>query len=90
MNAQTIASIFGMPPREQQEPRQAFERIMTAGMSPATVERFVPKRIDETPEQTPSATSLANVISSEYGIEPAHAIRWLAERADEFKQLNEG
>jgi hypothetical protein len=73
-----------MPPREH------FEQIMTAGMSPETVERFVPKRIDETPEQAPSATSLASVIAFEYGIEHAHAIRWLAERADEFKQLNEG
>ena len=90
MNERIVASIFGMPPSVQQETKKAFEKIMTAGMSPETVERFMPKRINETPEQTPSATSLANVIASEYGIEHAHAIRWLAERADEFKQLNEG
>jgi hypothetical protein len=31
---------------------------------------------------------LINVIATEYGIEPAIAISWLAQRADEFKHLN--
>ena len=48
----------------------------------------MPKR-NSTPEQAPSATSLANVIAFEYGIEPAHAICWLANRADEFKTVAE-
>ena len=47
------------------------------------------KAIDQTPEQAPSATSMANAVAFEYGVEPATAIRWLAERADEFKTLHE-
>jgi hypothetical protein len=42
-----------------------------------------------TPDEAPSAISLINVIATEYGIEPAHAIAWLAQRADEFKHLNQ-
>jgi hypothetical protein len=66
--------------------------------APATVDemraigegiRNDPEPIDESPGKAPSAISLINVIAFEYGIEPAHAIRWLAERADEFKHLNQ-
>jgi hypothetical protein len=45
------------------------------------------KTINNTPEKAPSAINLANTIAFEYGVEPAHAIRWLAERADEFKTM---
>lgn len=46
------------------------------------------KAIDQTPEKAPSAINMVNTIAFEYGVEPATAIRWLAERADEFKSMN--
>lgn len=46
-------------------------------------------RNDPEPETIPSANNLATTIAFEYGVEPATAIRWLAERADEFKNLHE-
>lgn len=36
----------------------------------------------------PTAVDLANTIAYAQGVEPATAIRWLAERADEFKSMN--
>jgi DNA repair exonuclease SbcCD ATPase subunit len=42
-----------------------------------------------TPTSTPPAMALIKTIAFEYGVEIAHATRWFAERADEFKTLAE-
>jgi hypothetical protein len=59
--------------------------IMYGNVVDATIDD---KTINTTPDKAPSATSMANVIAFEYGTESAHALRWLAERADEFKTLH--
>jgi hypothetical protein len=41
-----------------------------------------------TPTATPPAMALIKTIAFEYGVEIAHATRWFAERADEFKTLH--
>lgn len=86
------------------DPRDALAQVMgdsiTGGtgigqMSGGTMTRVDPstvyadaKAIDQTPEKAPSALSMVGTIAFEYGVEPATAIRWLAERADEFKSMN--
>ena len=44
---------------------------------------------DDPVEPTPSAISISHNLAEVYGVEPATAIRWLAELADEFKTLHE-
>jgi hypothetical protein len=54
---------------------------------PATAHQ--PEPINASPGEAPSAISLINVIATQHGVEPAIAISWLAQRADEFKHLNQ-
>jgi hypothetical protein len=92
-----VANIFGMPPskanRPPQDERQAINAIM-GGLGfpsiykpaePAPMQR--PATVDELP--TPCAEDLAQTIADIRDVPLATAIRWLAERADEFKTLAE-
>lgn len=71
------------------DPVEAIVQVMADMPQPVEpVIVTVPDTIDQMPEKPPSAINLANTIAFEYGVETATAIRWLAERADEFKTMN--
>jgi len=72
-------------PATVDEMHQIGNSIMYGQVVDATIDD---KTINNTPEQAPSAINMVNTIAFEYGVEPATAIRWLAERSDEFKYMN--
>lgn len=83
--------------------REALGQIMLSGLNitaiyqPDSVIVQQPATVDDMHaigngimygQAIPTAVDLANTIAYAQGVEPATAIRWLAERADEFKSMN--
>lgn len=82
------------------DPRDALSQVMAGAPKPVEQEPALiqqPATVDEMHDigngimygqAIPTAVDLANTIAYAQGVEPATAIRWLAERADEFKSMN--
>lgn len=81
------------------DPAEALAQVMAAVphavvvQQPATVDEMhaIGNGImyDPNTQETPSAITLIRLIAHDLDVESATAIRWLAERADEFKTLHE-
>lgn len=85
MAEQLVPAALIQTPATVDEMHAIGNGIMYGQVVDATIDD---KTINNTPEKAPSAINLVNTIAFEYGVEPATAIRWLAERADEFKSMN--
>lgn len=103
MDNDFVAKIFGMPPinenRPKQDERQAINSIMDGLGFPSIYKPSNPA-VHATAEQMhdtgnsimygqaiPTAVDLANTIAYAQGVPQETAIRWLAHRADVFKTL---
>lgn len=77
------------------DPRDALAQVMAAGpvlsekpIADESARNFIDAVWPEPVEPTPPVQGLVLAVAEAYDVEPATAIRWLAERADEFKSMN--
>lgn len=97
------ASVFGMPKATEltHDERQANNKLMDGLgfpsiykepeliQQPATTDEMhaIGRGIRRDPDDAPTAPDFVSMIAVGFDIDTATALRWLAERADEFKTL---